>query len=73
MLPIRSSFRQYAYLARPPECPPVPWGKFCRDPYIMGDVCLSVGAGGNLHMHQYAHVAPMTHCFATADGAPAGA
>lgn len=47
----------------------VPWAKFCRDPYIMGDVCQAAGAG-DTHSHQYAHVAPMTSCFATADGLP---
>lgn len=69
---------QYVYLSSQlgPDCPSISWDDFCRDPYVLGDVCAATAADGRACCkvsadHNYALVAPQSDCFATADGLPA--
>ena len=69
---------QYVYLSSQlgPDCPTVSWAAFCRDPYVLGDVCAASAADGKpccrvSPAHQYALAAPQADCFATAQGLPA--
>ena len=43
----------------------VSWDEFCKDPYILGDVCASKSCCIQSGVHQYLHVIPQTNCLLT--------
>lgn len=63
---------QYRYLTHfMAACRLVSWGDFCRDPFVLGDVCKRGEPAGRpcctqSPVHQYVHVLPQAHCFTTA-------
>ena len=68
---LRRAISQYQYLTHfmtGAACPAVSWGAFCRDPYILGDICgTHRGCCNQSVLHQYLHVIPQANCLLTAD------
>jgi hypothetical protein len=68
---LRRAISQYQYLTHfmtGAACPPVSWGAFCRDPYLLGDICATHRSCCNQSaLHQYLHVIPQANCLLTAD------
>ncbi|KAI3432825.1 hypothetical protein D9Q98_010409 [Chlorella vulgaris] len=72
---LRRAVSQYHYLARfvKEECGRMSWDTYCRDPYLIGDICAKQDANGESCCthgleHQYLHVSPQVNCLLTEQG-----
>lgn len=73
------SLSQFRYLAHfmQPSCTPA-WDDYCRDPYVLGDICEVHAQNGSsccdplaTSVHQYLHAMPQAPCMVTEAGQPA--